>query len=59
MKARFIGRDGSLGYRHGQVYDLTMEEWKPFRPAIISPYLCPYGSWEKFYENWTPISWEK
>lgn len=59
MKARFIGRNYSLGYRRGVVYDLVVSEWSPMQPVILHPIQCPYGSWAKFYENWTPIAWEK
>lgn len=58
MRARFIGKDYSMGYRTGQVYDIVVTT-KDLRPTIVSPTPCPYSSWEALYDNWTPIRWEE
>jgi hypothetical protein len=58
----FKGED-SLGYIKGQKYPLHIVEnsltnrifrgWKKdWQCAIVSPFFCPYSSWEKFYDNW-------
>ena len=53
MKFKFIGADGSMGLKKGEVYEL--------KTSIISGILqvrwrkefcCPYSSLEKFLENW-------
>lgn len=58
MQARFVGKDRSMGYRHGQVYDIAVSEWSPMQPVILRPIRCPYGSYQAFYDNWTPLAWE-
>lgn len=53
MRVRFVGQDGSAGYRHGQVYDVAVRtDLRGARPRIVAPYPCPYGSWEAFWRNW-------
>lgn len=57
MRARFIGQDGSIGYRTGQLYDLMIVKVNLFsdRPLIIFPQRCPYGSWAAFWRNWEEV----
>lgn len=50
VRARFIGTDGSLGYRNGEVYDLTMKGNR-----IVLPTPCPYSSVEAFLRNWQVV----
>lgn len=56
--ATFKGRDGSLGYRTGQTYRLTI--YRSQRGVVISrpdgSGLCPYESLRAFLRNWTPAS---
>lgn len=53
MIVRFIGSDGSLGYRTGQKYALDVRtDWTGTRPSILRPHACPYGSWDAFWRNW-------
>jgi len=55
--ARFIGTDGSLGYRTGQVYRLDVRRAIfTDKPSIRSPYACPYGSWAAFWANWELVT---
>jgi hypothetical protein len=56
LTVRFVGEDGSLGYRHGQVYGLTLSAapWRP-GPTILAPTPCPYESWRAFWRNWEPV----
>lgn len=51
MRLRFIGTDGSMGLRRGQVYRLAVQ---PFRDGvrIVSPIVCPYASDAAFWRNW-------
>ncbi len=50
VRARFVGRDGSFGYRHGYMYDLMIDGNR-----IVRPTPCPYGSVEAFLRNWQPL----
>lgn len=57
MKLKFIGADGSLGLRHGKIYDLTLKTAVGYIIAIIktgwiSDTVCPYGSMKAFAANW-------
>ena len=50
IRAKFIGEDGSLGYRKGEVYRLVIDGNK-----IREPRPCPYSSVEAFLANWEPV----
>lgn len=54
MRVKFTGRD-SLGYRHGQTYDLDVKTNWLGRPIIRRPYPCPYSSWDTFWANWEKV----
>lgn len=53
--ARFIGEDGSLGYRHGEWYELRFLDSEKY-PAVIERLdgsgRCPYGSLTALLRNW-------
>lgn len=57
MKLKFIGEDGSMGLRTGEVYDTRIfikgeclwVEWKVNLYAVKS---CPYISTQSFAQNW-------
>ena len=57
-KYKFIGMDGSLGYRKGQIYNLKIRipmahEYNAGWIIIIqSPNFCPYRTIEAFLDNW-------
>ncbi len=53
VKAKFIGED-SLGYVHGETYTLFIVGNTIRRTQGGG--ICPYGSVEKFLENWTDIT---
>lgn len=59
-KYRFIGKDGSMGYRHGKEYRGSLI-YKPdgplFIPSLFNPIslpkvVIPYSSESKFFDNW-------
>jgi len=64
--AEFKGQDGSLGYRKGRSYILTVYEAGPLDSFFGHPPIvikrrdgtgsCPYGSTKKFLENWNVVS---
>lgn len=69
MKARFIGKDGSMDLKHGNVYmiKVTADDnaiyvtWKEEYPKdlgfYIYPYVtCPYSDFKKLAENWEIVS---
>ena len=67
MKYKFLGKpDFRLpNIMTGKVYELEVVErqWGlkdmitgTYHPQIISPFGCPYTSWETFYQNWKPIT---
>lgn len=60
MNLKFIGEDGSMGLRHGAVYEVAVYsrlgkpdvsvEWYRGCHAVGK---CPYSSPEAFFANWT------
>ncbi len=63
MKYRFLGKPDKNfpSLVTDEIYELevTVIGSQPIRPLIISPFTCPYSSWETFYENWKPILTDK
>lgn len=59
QRAKFIGEDGSLGYRHGQVYELYVYPTGPKYAITIQRRdgsgTCPYTSVKAWRRNWEPI----
>lgn len=58
ITGEFIGRDGSLGYKKGQKYELTMVS--NFADGSTTVFCnnhlpCVYQSAYSFLENWTNI----
>ncbi len=60
IQARFIGLDGSVGYRHGQTYSL-LAETNPNGPEIVIKMSdsgsgrCPYDNVLAFLKNWADV----
>lgn len=57
LTAQFKGADGSLGYRRGTTYTLTMRD---FRGLVLverkdKSGRCLYGSVTAFLQNWTKL----
>lgn len=63
MICKFIGNPDEVfpHLERGQTYILEVEAYKEFlffgkrQPVIITPFLCPYSSWESFYQNWEEV----
>jgi hypothetical protein len=54
---RFIGEDGSMGYKHGEIYNLYIyPHWFGYR-IVVEPVgkpsmRCPYRNIFTFLQNW-------
>ena len=58
MTAIFIGKDGSMGYRHGAQYDLKSDirgDMMFIKAVGTNLRPCPYSNLEAFLANWTII----
>lgn len=59
MKLRFIGTDGSMGLRHGEIYKVQIFSSGEYIVVKIfrgkEPYGCPYSSLAKLCENWEDV----
>lgn len=71
IKAKFIGKDGSLGYRKGQIYSLIFKTVDDDRQSgcdhliriskineempCISTNVVLYSSLNSFLKNWSPL----
>ena len=54
--AHFIGKEGSLGFKHKKTYVLILEESNNEVHISTKEGLnCTYGSFIKFLDNWTDI----
>jgi hypothetical protein len=51
VRLRFIGQNGSMGLKFGQIYRLDLRNWKN-GIRIVSPVVCPYDSDKAFWKNW-------
>lgn len=51
MQLRFIGQNGSMGLKFGQLYRLSVQPWQN-GVRIIQPIACPYASEQAFWQNW-------
>lgn len=68
IHAKFIGEDGSMGFRNGSIYSLRTEIKKDSflgRKAwlciedVRHGFVCPYSSLEAFLENWKIVDINK
>lgn len=54
MIAKFIGEDGSMGFKNGKKYDIQSKCWN--NTIVVKTtndrLSCPYGSIESFLKNW-------
>lgn len=61
MFLKFIGKDGSCGFKKGQIY--FVKTWvKKFKGWIMvqdyydSKKICGYSDLQKVLENWKPVN---
>lgn len=53
MKLKFIGKDGSMGLNHGNVYDITIFTENGHIVVRLGPHrYCPYKSPQALAANW-------
>ena len=53
MYGTFIGRDGSMGFKHGRSYGfITYCKNDVLILRTIEGLYCPYSNLEKLLENW-------
>lgn len=59
MKLKFIGADGSMGLRHGEIYKVRI--FSSGECIVVEvhrgngAYGCPYSSLIKLCENWEDV----
>jgi len=64
MKYKFLGKPDNRfpKLKTGEIYELDVRTRNSFFNSFIfiaSPFMCPYYSWESFYENWKPMGGKK
>lgn len=57
VKGTFIGKDGSMGLKHGMTYRIHIESVNGYirvtwNDMLGNEHLCPYTSVQTFKENW-------
>ena len=54
MLEKFIGKDGSMGFKNGEIYKLKSkcENNKIIVKTANDKLFCPYKSIESFLRNW-------
>ena len=54
MIAKFIGKDWSMGLRHGKLYDISIESKEGSDMIIVrmGNWFCPYSSFRTLTKNW-------
>lgn len=53
MYLRFIGANGSMGLKYGNVYNVEIYEDKKYIWVNWGKNKCPYVSFENLATNWT------
>lgn len=53
MWLKFIGKDGSMGLRHGKTYSVRVYSSQGYIWADWCWKACPYSSPQAFAANWT------
>ena len=61
MKLIFTGKDGSMSFRRGKIYDCSIHvgllESFIYLSAFVDAELvrCPYSSFKALFENWMEV----
>lgn len=58
MLLKFIGKDGSIGFKHGQQYDINITNSDKHIIVLYSPkgLSIPYSTPKSFAANWQKVS---
>lgn len=52
LNLTFIGEDGSMGFKHGKNYRISLSFHGRSPITMVVPRLCPYSSLTAFGRNW-------
>lgn len=52
MKFKFIGKDGSMGLKNGEVYEIKTAIFQNLLWVTWNTNSCPYTNLEAFLANW-------
>lgn len=56
MRLRFIGADGSMNLKHGNVYNVKVSSRSGYIYVKIGcSWRCPYSSPKTFADNWESV----
>ena len=55
IKLRFIGEDGSMGLRKGQIYNIWLSSASNYILVRWNKGVCPYTSPKSFSMNWEEV----
>jgi len=56
VRMKFIGKDGSMGYKTGDVYDVEIKSSGKFIILSSKGYIrCPYSSIKALLQNWEEL----
>ena len=58
MKLKFIGENGSIGFKYGQVYECRLVSLRDGQIVVCADgnLYCPYSSLRKMLENWEEVT---
>lgn len=57
MFCKFVGKDGSMGLKHGRVYDCILTEKHGYYWMIWDEGECPYYTMQSLRRNWELWQW--
>lgn len=59
MYLRFVGANGSMGLKHGNVYNVDVNSDGKYLWVDWGKNKCPYSSFESFASNWEETPYKK
>lgn len=59
MHLRFVGANGSMGLKHGNVYNVDVNTDGKYVWVDWGKNKCPYSSFENFASNWETTMYKK
>ena len=55
MKLKFTGKDGSMGFKNGCIYDVRLYSSRQFIWIQCGSVCCPYESLASLLSNWSEL----